>query len=87
MQASVTSDYDLAIAFTDYINDPFERRLRPELLALSWTKKLNTSLSIIDINQASYLWLIPLFKIIQLFTELIITVVWLRSNKSCQNGN
>jgi predicted nucleotidyltransferase len=52
-EASATSDYDLAIAFTVYIDDPVERRLRPELLALSWIKVLNIPLSIIDINQAS----------------------------------
>ena len=52
-QASSTSDYDLAIAFTQYIDDPVERRLRPEMLALTWAKKLGVELSIIDINQAS----------------------------------
>jgi len=45
------SDYDLAIAFKTYIEDPIERRLRPELLALKWCKQLNNQLSIIDINQ------------------------------------
>jgi len=45
------SDYDLAMAFKTYIEDPIERRLRPELLALKWCKKLNSQLSIIDINQ------------------------------------
>ena len=52
-EASSTSDYDLAIAFTDYIDDPVERRLRPELLALSWGKTLDIPMSIIDIKQAS----------------------------------
>jgi predicted nucleotidyltransferase len=52
-QASSTSDYDLAIAFTQYIDDPVERRLRPEMLALTWAKELGVELSIIDINQAS----------------------------------
>ncbi len=52
-QSSSTSDYDLAIAFTQYIDDPVERRLRPEMLALTWAKKLGVELSIIDINQAS----------------------------------
>jgi predicted nucleotidyltransferase len=51
-KASSTSDYDLAIAFTQYIDDPVERRLRPELLALNWAKILDVELSIIDINQA-----------------------------------
>ncbi|WP_440875560.1 type VII toxin-antitoxin system MntA family adenylyltransferase antitoxin [Thalassotalea sp. PLHSN55] len=45
------SDYDLAIAFKEYISDPVERRLRPELLAIQWQKQLNLDLSIIDINQ------------------------------------
>jgi len=45
------SDYDLAIAFKTYIEDPIERRLRPELLALKWCQQLNHQLSIIDINQ------------------------------------
>jgi len=45
------SDYDLAIAFKTYIEDPIERRLRPELLALKWCNQLNNPLSIIDINQ------------------------------------
>ena len=52
-QGHQNSDYDLAIAFKNYIIDPVESRLRPELLALEWQKKLNISLSIIDINQAS----------------------------------
>jgi len=52
-KASASSDYDLAIAFTTYIDDPVERRLRPELLALNWASKLEVELSIIDINQAS----------------------------------
>lgn len=49
--AHSNSDYDLAVAFKTYIEDPFERRLKPELLALEWCKKLNAQLSIIDINQ------------------------------------
>jgi len=48
------SDYDLAAAFTQFIrNDPFERRLRPELLAMEWQKALGLGdfeLSLIDIN-------------------------------------
>jgi len=43
-EASATSDYDLAIAFTVYIDDLVERRLGSELLALSWTKALNLPL-------------------------------------------
>ena len=53
--AHKNSDYDLAIAFKDYIEDPVERRLRPELLALAWTKKLGLALSILDIDQAPLL--------------------------------
>jgi len=49
--ANEDSDYDLAIAFKNYIEDPVERRLKPELLALQWRKKLSVDLSIIDINQ------------------------------------
>jgi len=49
--ATIDSDYDLAVAFKSYIEDPIERRLRPELLALQWQKKLAIDLSIIDINQ------------------------------------
>ncbi len=52
-QATEKSDYDLAICFKDYIEDPIDRRLRPELLALKWQKALGISLSIVDFNQAS----------------------------------
>ncbi|HSP56794.1 MAG TPA: nucleotidyltransferase domain-containing protein [Halomonas sp.] len=34
------SDYDLAVAFTDWLISPLERRLRPELLALDWQRQL-----------------------------------------------
>jgi len=51
--ASGPSDYDLAVAFVDYIEDPVERRLRPELLAMAWQKKMAVNLSVIDINQVS----------------------------------
>jgi len=50
-KANVQSDYDLAVAFKTYIEDPVERRLRPELLTLKWHKKLNLPISILDINQ------------------------------------
>lgn len=50
-KASVNSDYDLAVAFKNHIEDPVERRLRPEILTLEWHAKLNIPLSIIDINQ------------------------------------
>ncbi|MBT6701313.1 MAG: nucleotidyltransferase domain-containing protein [Gammaproteobacteria bacterium] len=51
--ATKDSDFDLAVAFKTYIENPLERRLRPELLALSWQKELDQPLSVIDINQAS----------------------------------
>ena len=47
------SDYDLAIAFKDYVADPVERRLRPEILALQWKKELSIEISILDINQVT----------------------------------
>ena len=50
-----TSDYDLAVAFGSFIkDDPIEKRLRPECLALDWQKALGLhdfELSIVDINQ------------------------------------
>lgn len=49
--ANKNSDYDLAVAFKSYIEDPVHRRLRPELLSLEWNKQLDIELSIIDINQ------------------------------------
>lgn len=48
------SDYDLAIAFTHFLTDPFDKRLRPEILALEWQSLLKLdehTLSIVDINQ------------------------------------
>ena len=51
--ASASSDYDLAIAFKTYIEDPLERRLRPELIALKWQKIIGRKLSVVDIEQAS----------------------------------
>ena len=50
--ANENSDYNLAVAFKSYLQDPFERRLRPELLSLKWNHQLNITLSIVDINQA-----------------------------------
>lgn len=60
------SDYDLAVAFRHFIkDDPIEKRLRPECLALDWQQALglrDRQLSVLDINQAP----IPLaFDIIQ----------------------
>ncbi len=50
------SDYDLAVAFRDFVkDDPVERRLRPECLALDWQRALSLregELSIVDINLA-----------------------------------
>ncbi|NWO11519.1 nucleotidyltransferase domain-containing protein [Chromohalobacter salexigens] len=46
------SDYDIAVAFTDWQHDPLERRLRPELMALDWQATLGlpeNALSIVDI--------------------------------------
>ena len=65
------SDYDLAVAFHDFIkDDQVERRLRPECLVLDWQKALGLKegrLSIVDINLAS----IPLaFEIIDADTVL-----------------
>ncbi len=51
--ADKKSDYDLAIAFKSYLQDPVERRLRPELLALDWHYQLKITLSIVDFNQAA----------------------------------
>jgi len=64
--AHPNSDYDLAVAFKSFIkNNPLEKRLRPECLALDWQQALGLhdfQLSIVDINQAP----IPLaFEIIQ----------------------
>ena len=54
--AHQASDYDLAVAFADFIkDDPLARRLRPECLALTWQEVLGLAdfkLSIVDINQA-----------------------------------
>lgn len=46
------SDYDLAVAFTDWESDPLERRLRPELLAEQWRTELTLpegKLGVVDI--------------------------------------
>jgi predicted nucleotidyltransferase len=52
----VRSDYDLAVAFHTFIkNDPVEKRLRPECLAIDWQQALGLhdfELSIVDINQS-----------------------------------
>lgn len=49
------SDYDLAVLFNDWVEDPLDRRLRPELLAMDWAKALvreEEMLSIVDIQNA-----------------------------------
>lgn len=49
------SDIDLAVNFKSWIDDPVERRLRSELLAIKWQKILalkEDELSILDMNQA-----------------------------------
>jgi predicted nucleotidyltransferase len=49
------SDIDLAVVFKTWVEDVIERRLRPELLAIDWQKKLNLQggdLSILDMNNA-----------------------------------
>ena len=46
------SDFDLAVAFTTWIADPLERRLRPELLAQEWQRELGLGeeqLSVVDL--------------------------------------
>jgi hypothetical protein len=49
------SDYDLAVAFSDWLDDPLERRLRPEVLALDWQQALaldDGMLSVADMGSA-----------------------------------
>lgn len=46
------SDYDLAVGFTDWMEDPLERRLRPEVLAEEWREACGLAegqLSVVDI--------------------------------------
>lgn len=53
--ASEHSDIDLAVAYTSYVPDPVQRRIRPELTALDWTRSLGLSegeVSVVDIRQA-----------------------------------
>lgn len=52
--ASDDSDYDLAIAFRNFLNTPLESKLRPKELSIDWQYKLNLpegKISIVDINQ------------------------------------
>lgn len=49
------SDYDFAVAFSAFIQSPYESRLRPELLALSWQEACqlpDNKLSVVDVNKA-----------------------------------
>lgn len=49
------SDYDLAVLFSEREEDPLDRRLRPELLAMDWATALGLpedKLSIVDIQHA-----------------------------------
>ena len=50
------SDYDLAVAFKHFVtDDPIEKRLRPECIAIDWQRALGLrdfELSVVDINQA-----------------------------------
>lgn len=51
--ASPDSDYDLAVAFSAIPDDPWERRLQPENLAMDWAVALGVAddhVSVIDIN-------------------------------------
>lgn len=54
--AHASSDYDLAVAYNHFIkDDPIEKRLRPECLALDWQPALGLhdfQLSVVDFNQA-----------------------------------
>ncbi|WP_163557491.1 nucleotidyltransferase domain-containing protein [Halomonas sp. NO4] len=46
------SDYDIAVAFTNWIPEALERRLRPELLAMTWQEALELpdgQLSVVDL--------------------------------------
>jgi len=57
------SDYDFAVAFNQFPEDAWQRRLQPELLCQSWQDILsNSKISVVDIN------LIPLplaFSVVQ----------------------
>ncbi len=51
--ACATSDYDFAVAFDSRLENPLERRLRPELLTMDWqrtVKAADNALSVVDIN-------------------------------------
>lgn len=47
----IGSDYDFAIAFNQFPDDDWQRRLQPELLCQKWQDEFeNASISIVDIN-------------------------------------
>lgn len=48
---SASSDYDLAVAFSNYEAEPLARRLRPELLAQEWSQAVGAAVSVVDLNQ------------------------------------
>ena len=53
--AQPTSDYDFAVAFHNWPEDIWQRRLQPEMLALDWVAALSLpekGLSVVDINLA-----------------------------------
>jgi predicted nucleotidyltransferase len=53
--AGPESDYDLAVAFHGFPEEPWERRLQPELLAMDWADTLGLAsevLSVVDISHA-----------------------------------
>lgn len=51
--AHSNSDYDLAVAFEEPLDDVLDNRLRPEVLALKWQEILGVDISILDINLAA----------------------------------
>ena len=46
------SDYDVAVLYSQHIKDPFERRLRPELLSRAWSRASEQEINVIDISLA-----------------------------------
>ena len=53
--ASPHSDYDFAVAYKEYLADPLQRRLRPELLTQEWQEQLALPeglISVVDISLA-----------------------------------
>lgn len=51
--AGPASDIDLAVVYKDYIHNPLERRVRPELTAMDWQRALSLKegdLSVIDLD-------------------------------------